>query len=138
MQQIGIVRALEGDFAIVEVSRKSACESCHAATDGECSACISFGNKSVSAKAENAVGANIGDRVMIESSSKTVIIYAAAVFLFPLVLGIIGYFIGTLFSGMALPYIFAVVGFVLAFIIVWATLNRYAAKHPDVHITKIL
>ena len=137
MQQIGIVRALEGDFAMVEVSRKSACEGCHAAVDGECSACISFGNKSLSTRAENSIGAKVGDRVLLETSSKTVLLYAVSVFLFPLILGIVGYLIGNLFT-VTTAYIGAVLGFALAFVIVWATLNRYAAKHPDVHITKIL
>ena len=138
MQQIGIVRAVDGDFATVEVSRKSACEGCHANKDGECSACVSFGGKSVSTKAFNDVGAKLGDRVMLESASSTVLLYAAAVFLFPILLGIIGYFVGGLFSVSASPYIGAVLGFVLAFVIVWATLNKYAARHTAVRITQIL
>lgn len=138
MQQVGVVRAVEGDFAMVEVSRKSACEGCHAKIDGECSACVSFGGKSVTSKAANDVGAKVGDRVVIESASSTVLLYAAAVFLFPILLGIIGYFVGGIFDGFAPPYIGAVLGFILAFVIVWATLNKYAAKHTAVRITQIL
>ncbi len=138
MQQIGIVRAVEGDFAMVEVSRKSACEGCHANKEGECSACVSFGGKAVTSKALNALGAKVGDRVMLESASSTVLLYAAAVFLFPILLGIIGYFVGGLFGGSVPSYVGAVLGFVLAFVIVWATLNKYAAKHTAVRITQIL
>ncbi len=138
MQQIGIVRATDGESATVEVSRKSACEGCHAKADGECSACVSLGGKTVSTKAHNGIGAKVGDRVMLESESSTVLLYAAAVFLFPLLLGVIGYFVGGLIEGAAPAYIGAVLGFVLAFIIVWATLNRYAKRHSAVRITQIL
>ncbi len=138
MQQIGIVRAVKGDFATVEVSRKSACEGCHAKENGECSACVSFGGKSVTSKAINDIGAKVGDRVVLESASSTVLLYAVAVFLFPLLLGIVGYFVGGLFGGSVPSYIGAVLGFVLAFVIVWATLNKYAEKHTAVRITQIL
>ena len=85
MRQIGIVSEVFDGFATVEVSRKSACEGCHAASDGGCSACISFGNKKTTARADNSIGAKIGDRVMLETDSRVVILYAAAVFSAPLV-----------------------------------------------------
>ena len=138
MQQIGIVRSVDGSFATVEVSRKSACEGCHANKDGECSACVSFGGKSVTSKAYNDVGAKVGDRVMIESASSTVLLYAAAVFLFPILLGALGYFLGGMFDGAVYSYVGAVFGFALAFVIVWATLNKYASRHTAVRITQIL
>lgn len=138
MRQIGIVREITDGHALVEVSRKSACEGCHANAEGSCSACISFGSKSVISKADNSIGAAVGDRVVLESASGTVIFYAAAVFLFPLILGVIGYFVGALFRGEAAPYIGAVAGFVIAFIVVALTLNRYAEKHNAVRITEIL
>lgn len=138
MQQIGIVREVFDDYALVEVSRKSACENCHANVDGGCSACVAFGNKAAVSKADNSIGAKVGERVIIETASKTVLLYAAAVFLFPLLLGVVGYFIGGLFSFAAAPYLGALVGFAAAFIIVWATLNRTAKKRLDVKIVRIL
>lgn len=138
MRQIGIVREVCGEYAKVEVSRSSACEGCHANADGSCSACVSFGEKTTSAKAENTVDAKVGDRVVLETASNTIILYAAAVFLFPLLLGVVGYLVGGILPYTATPYIGAVVGFMLAFVIVWATLNKRAARRFDVRITRIL
>lgn len=140
MRQIGIVREVREACAVVEVSRESACEGCHAKIDGSCSACVTFGkSKKVTARAENSIGAGIGDRVEIETPSKTVILYAAAVFLFPLICGVLGYFLGGLFSDTeAVSYIAALIGFAAAFIIVYFTLNKSAAKRYDVRITRIL
>ena len=138
MQQIGIVKEVYDDFAVVEVSRKSACEGCHANAEGGCSACVSFGERSMVCRAENSVGAVVGERVMVETRSKTVLLYAAAVFLFPLILGIIGYFAASGLPFAAAPYICAVVCFVLAFLLVIFTLNRRAAKRLDVKIIRKL
>lgn len=138
MRQIGVVREVNEGVAIVEVSRKSACEGCHAAADGECSACVSFGDKKTTARADNSIGAKVGDRVVLETNSGTVILYAAAVFLFPLVLGIAGYFALGALNFAAAPYIGALCGFALAFVIVWLTLNRTASKRCDIKIVRIL
>lgn len=138
MQQIGIVKEICGEFATVEVSRKSACEGCHESADGQCAACVSFGAKKTTATAKNAANAKIGDRVMLETDSGVVILYAAAVFLFPLMLAVLGYMLGSLLKLFAAAYIGAIIGFVLAFVIVWATLNKRASKHCDIRIVRIL
>ncbi len=138
MRKIGVVKDVHDSYAVVEVSRSSACEGCHANVDGGCSACISFGDKKMTAKAENTPGAKVGDRVILETDSATVVFYAAAVFLFPLILAIIGYFVGSLFSFSAAPYVGVLFGFVFAFVIVWLTLNRTAEKRCDVKILRIL
>ncbi len=138
MQQIGIVREIFDSYALVEVSRKSACENCHANIDGGCSACISFCEKAAVSKAENSIGAKTGDRVIMETASSTVLLYAAAVFLFPLILGVAGFFIGKLFQFTVAPYLGALAGFVAAFLIVFFTLNCSAEKRLDVKIVRIL
>ncbi len=138
MQQIGIVKEICGEFATVEVSRQSACEGCHANTDGGCAACVSFGDKKTTAKAKNTANAKVGDRVLLETNSGTVILYAAAVFLFPIILAVVGYILGSLLKLAAAAYIGALIGFILAFVIVWATLNKRASKRCDVHIVRIL
>lgn len=138
MRQTGIVKEVHEGYALVAVSRKSACEGCHANVDGNCSACVTFGDKETSAKAENSIGAAVGDRVIVETESRTVILYAAAVFLFPILLAVVGFLVGTLFVLDAAPYIGALIGFALAFFIVWLTLDRTAKKRLDVKIVRIL
>jgi len=138
MKKTGIVKEVNNAFALVGVSRKSACEGCHANFDGNCSACVIFGDKETFCKAENSIGAKVGDRVVVETASHTVILYAAAVFLFPVILAIIGYFVGTLISDVGAPIFGALIGFALAFVIVWLTLDRTASKRLDVKIVRIL
>jgi len=138
MKKIGLVTEVNNDHAVVSVSRKSACEGCHANVDGNCSACITFSNKEAVCKADNSIGACVGDRVEIETESKTLLFYAAAVFLFPVILAIIGYFLLSLTNSEPLSYLGALGGFVIAFFIVWLTLGRSASRPLDVKIVRIL
>ena len=137
MRQIGIVREVRTDCAIVEVSRQAACEGCHAKEEG-CAGCITFGSsKKHTCRAENSIGAAVGSRVEVETESGTVILYAAAVFLFPLICGILGWLVGGI-VGETASYIGALAGFILSFAIVYFTLNKSAAKRLDVRITRVL
>ncbi|MBQ8510647.1 MAG: SoxR reducing system RseC family protein [Clostridia bacterium] len=136
MRQIGRVIEVHDEYALVEVSRQAACEGCHNAEG--CTACIHLGDKRTTAKADNTLGASVGDRVELETPSGTVILYAAGVFLLPLALGAAGYALGTLAGDGAIPYVCSLIGFAAAFGIVWLTLNRRAARRLDVKIVRII
>ena len=127
--------------ALVEVSRTSACEGCHAKAEG-CSACVSFGDgRKAQAKADNAIGAAIGDRVIVETESSTVLLYAALIFLLPLALGSAAYFLFQAFlAGIhpALPYVGSLAGFAAAFLLLIFVFNKKAAGRTDVKIVEIL
>lgn len=138
MKQVGIVKVLGDGYAEVEVSRRSACEGCHANIDGNCSACISFGKKEMTVRADNSFGASEGDRVILEASSGRVLTYALCVFLLPVVFGVIGYYLFSLFNYSAMPYIGAVIGFLAAFITFCIMLNKKASKRYDVKIVGFL
>ena len=138
MRQIGIVKEVLSDCATVMVSRRSACEGCHANADGNCSACISLGKKELVSKAENSLGAAVGDRVVVETESGRVLTYAAAVFLLPTLLGIVGYLLGGLAEYMFMPYVGAIAGFIVTFLVSCVILNRAASKRLDVKIIEIL
>lgn len=138
VRQIGIVSDVCDAYATVTVSRASACEGCHANKDGGCHACVSFAKRETVTKAENSLGAHPGQRVILETESRTVIFYAAAVFLFPLILAVIAYFAASFIPHPAAPYIGAAAGFILAFVLVCLTLNRSASKRLDVKIIRIL
>ncbi len=138
MRQIGIVKDVSPEYATVLVSRKSACEGCHANADGNCSACISLGKKELVTKADNMLGAAVGDRVLVETESGRVLTYAAAVFLLPIILSIISYILGGLAEYTFMPYVGAVVGFLVTFLASSVILNRAASKRLDVKIIEIL
>ena len=87
------VISLDGDFALVETERMSACEGCHKAEEGKgCSVCSLMGasDRKLQAKANNRVGARVGDAVWIESATSRMMLYAVMVFLLPLVMAGVG------------------------------------------------
>ena len=138
MRQVGIVREVNEYCAVVEVSRKSACEGCHASLEGGCSACVSFGKKEIRTRADNSIGARVGDRVLLETDSTTVIIYALAVFLLPIVTAAVGYILLSSLLGELAGYITAVACFISVFAISCLSLNSRASRRFDVKIVNVL
>ena len=138
MQKIGVViQAPDNGAAVVEVSRKSACEGC--SQNGSCHGCTSLiGDQNMQTRAENSIGAAVGDRVLLETDSGTVILYAAAVFLLPLVLGVVGYLLGDLAFAGAGRYVCSLIGFAAAFVFLYFVLDRRARQRNDVKIIRIL
>lgn len=131
----------EGDVALVEVERSSACEGCHKNENGEgCSVCtLTGGNRKFSAKALNKVGAHKGDKVEITSSSSRVLFYSALVFLLPVVVALAFYFVAqSLFDVELYRYLALVGGFVISFAIVWLYSKSVGAKRCDIEIVRIL
>lgn len=91
MTQNAVVTKLAGDgWAQIEVHRVSACSHDCARCGGGCAELTRTGPVSVLAR--NPVGAQPGDRVVVESSSKSILGFAAVVYLLPLVLFFAGYF----------------------------------------------
>ena len=91
MTQTATVRKIIGDKAQIEVKRISACAHNCAECGGGCSELTKTGP--VVALANNSVGARPGDKVLVESSTKQVLGFAAVVYLLPLVLFFTGYFL---------------------------------------------
>ncbi len=130
----------EGDIALVEVERSSACEGCHKNETGEgCSVCtLTGGNRKFSAKALNKVGAVKGDKVEITSSSSRVLFYSALVFLLPVVVALAFYFAAQrLFNAELYHYLALVGGFVLSFAFVWLYSKSVGAKRCDIEIVRV-
>ena len=87
MTQIATVeRILDSDHAEISVPRKSACgHDCE-----ECAGCGVTG-AAVHAKASNPIGAQPGQKVVVESSTKKMLHIVALVYLTPVVLFLLGY-----------------------------------------------
>ena len=94
MTRNAIVVETTPDYAVVEVTRESACAGCH--NSDNCSICkIGLTDHAeMRSKAATPLGAREGDTVQIETDSATILHYSAAVFLLPLALGAAGYIIG--------------------------------------------
>ena len=110
MTQIATVeRILDPGHAEISVPRKSACgHDCE-----ECAGCGVTG-AAVHARARNPIGAAPGQKVVVESSTKTMLRIVALVYLIPVVLFFLGYFAAmAATASVAVQYTAAAAGFVL-------------------------
>ena len=141
-EEQGFVSSVEKDGkAQVVTERKDACDGC-----GAKHCCVSFGVKSeMVVKAENVVGAKVGDFVSLSIGSGTVIKGAATLYLIP----VVGLVLGVLMSdavGATLPMsetattmLFGFGGLILGFIAT-AFISRWMSARNSITpiITKIL
>ena len=109
MQQTATVtKLLPGNKAELTVHRQTACG--HDCT--KCGGCGELVTKPIVVIANNSIGADIGDCVMITGSSKQVLGLAAIVYLVPFVLFFVLYAIAAVIS-LPIPEVWACGGFVL-------------------------
>lgn len=133
------VVSVDGDIATVLAKRTSACDGCHKSSEG-CSVCSLMGEGAeITARAENRVGAKVGDAVEIESECKKVLFYGALVFLFPLVAMLAGYFIASFVTVSEVwRCVFAAVAVVLSFYVVWFYSRTVEKRRTDVKIVRVI
>lgn len=123
MTQIATVeRILSGEYAEISVPRKSACgHDCE-----ECAGCGMTG-ASIYAKAKNTVGAQPGQKVVVESSTKKLLGVVVLVYVLPVIFFLLGYFLS---EGLveSVRYVIAIVAAALALIPI-VIYDRYAKRH---------
>ena len=113
MTQIATVeRLLDRDYAVISVPRKSACgHDCE-----ECAGCGVTG-AAVRARAANPIGAQPGQKVVVESDTQKMLRIIALVYLTPVVLFLAGY-LGTIPLGnTTVQAVVGVIGFVAGILI---------------------
>lgn len=141
MKTHATVVSVDGEVAIVQVARTSACEGCHKATEeGGCSVCTMMGGeRTLATKAENSLGACVGNRVVIESRTGRILWYAVLVFVLPLLLGAACYGLAAWLLGDSLWCMLSFfVGFLGTFGAVCAYSEIVRKKRCDVRITEII
>lgn len=112
MTQIATVeRIINSNYAEVSVPRQSAC-------GHDCSECAGCGvtGSVVYAQARNPIGAEPGQQVVIESSTKKMIGIVSLVYLVPIILFLLGYGLGVVLHMAAMRYVVAGCGFVIGMI----------------------
>ena len=128
MEQRVMVRQVhdDGTADVIHV-RESACS-------GDCHKCSGCGaaKEAVIFTADNPIGARAGDLVKVESSTAPVLKAAAVLYVLPLVLFFLGYYLGTLPgnfgpAGGGLGFALGV-GIVLAY-------DRLVVRHENLHYT---
>ena len=109
MTQIATVeKVFSNGTAEISVPRKSACgHDCE-----ECAGCGVSG-ASVRATAQNPIGAQAGDKVVVESSSKKLFGAILIVYMIPIVLFLLGYFCTSGIHSEGLRYVIAIAAFCL-------------------------
>ena len=133
MKQSGIVLKTEGEFATVEVMQTSACVGC-----SQREGCISC-KKKTKAIAYNPIKAETGDKVILESKSSTVLLYALLVFVLPLILCGGGYYISQLFNcAQFVSFIISACIFVLTYVIIYFIVDKRGDTQKTVEITEIV
>lgn len=142
MKQKAVVKSIFGDCAMVEVARNSMCDGCanRSCESHTCAAGAMFGSaKTMTVRAQNPMGAAVGDTVWVETADSRVLKNAALVFLMPILVCIILYAVtAALFSIDWIAYAAAGVGFVGAFCALGLLEKKKKKEEPDIVITEVL
>jgi sigma-E factor negative regulatory protein RseC len=136
----GKVTSVSGEFAMVEVDRKSACEGCPKNTgEKSCVVCSLGGSNKITLRARNSAGAAAGDIVAIGTETRRVLGYAWLVFLMPLLVAAGGFWLGTLlFVGETGGFILAAAGIVLSFGGLWLYSKLVVGRRCDAEVVSII
>ena len=130
MTQIATVDALlDNGYVQISVPRKSACG--HDCED--CAGCGMTG-AAIKAKAKDPVGVTVGQKVVVESSTKKLMGVVALVYVLPVVLFLLGYFLTYSLKTEGARYAIAIAAAAAAFI-PCVFYDRYTKKHGTLNYT---
>lgn len=142
MKTLATVVELQNEYtATVSVAKKAACDGCHKNADGSgCSVCTLLGgNREARAAAKNTVGAHVGDTVEIESATGRMLLYAALIFLLPVVLCLAAYFIALSLAGReGVALAACAIAFVLTLGGLWLYSRFALSGRCDVEIVRVV
>lgn len=93
MKNFGTIIALDDENALIEVKRSTSC--------GEkCGSCASnCKNKTMVIGVKNTLNAKIGEKVEVESESKRILSIAFLIYIFPIIMFILGVYLSNLIMG---------------------------------------
>ncbi|MDO4174298.1 MAG: SoxR reducing system RseC family protein [Eubacteriales bacterium] len=132
MQQTATVtKLLSGNKAELTVHRQTACgHDC-----SKCGGCGELVTKPIVVIADNTIGADVGDSVVITGSSKQVLGLAAVVYLVPFVLFFVLYAVAAVVP-LPLPEVWGCVGFVVGILLAVLANKRQKNAKPVYTISK--
>ena len=122
-QRVQVAKVYDNGTAEVFIRRESACS-------GDCHKCSGCGaaKETVTVLARNAIGARVGDRVMVSSDDKQLFSAMLVVYILPLVLLLAGYFAGL---RLKIPTgLTALGGFVLGVVLILLYHRFVVKRHP--------
>lgn len=126
-QLVRVKETYDDGTALVVHVRESACS-------GDCHKCSGCGaaKEAVLFTADNPIGASRGDLVKVESATGPVLKAAVVLYVIPLVLFFLGYYLGDLAGGLGT--LIGCLGFVLGVVIV-VVYDRKVVRHADLGYT---
>lgn len=142
MRERAIVIETNGNLAEIEVTKASMCEDCE--KNGGCShhceiSGIVAGNRKMKTAAQNRIGAKPGDLVEVETESIKVLGYAALVFIMPIVVCALFYYLADMIAhNNVYSLSLAAVGFVLSFAVIAVIVRHKKGASPDIEIVSII
>ncbi|NLY46502.1 MAG: SoxR reducing system RseC family protein [Tissierella sp.] len=135
MEQIGIVREVNGSDVVLEVRRASACGTNCASCSSSCEVAPHL------LTLKNKVNAKLGDIVSIEAEARKILKYTFLIYIVPLVFLILGIAIGNgYFSTRGfenyelLSFVTGIVGLVISYLIL-KLIDNSVAKKDDIVLT---
>ena len=121
--ETGKVVSIRGDKAVVQMVEGDLCSQC-----GSVASCCVKGLNTRQITIHNSIHAKEGDRVQISYHPKTRLLSGFVIFILPVLMGFLGYFGGILYFGSESGGILGTfLGFVFAFLIIWAV-NKVLEK----------
>jgi sigma-E factor negative regulatory protein RseC len=135
VREIGCVISVKDDAVVVAMPMSGACE--------KCGMCIATADrKEVLLLAKNEPGASVGQHVEIEIAAGKVVAAAFIIYMIPIFMTIIGFFVGSAAAGPGdsqLPIVVAIAFLVLSFIGVWIyDLKLRKVEQRQAVVTRIL
>ncbi|MBR6917536.1 MAG: SoxR reducing system RseC family protein [Clostridia bacterium] len=140
MEQVATVISVNGNRATVKVDRKSMCDGCHKNGCGDgCAMYKIFGAKSeFTSEVLNEAHAVSGDRVIVETSDKSVNAGAFFVFILPIIIATGVYFAAFFLNAEPLRILAAFIAFTVYFVVLALTEKARKKRAPRLVITKIV
>jgi len=134
MEQIGVVIKVDGENAVVNIKRTSAC-------GGSCNDCAGCETTEQQFEVINHVGAKVGQIVKIEMKDSYILFSAFLLYIIPLVMFFIGYAVGySIFPNELAGGMFGLLLLALSYVIIKMIDRKYIRnnKHRKAVITRII
>jgi sigma-E factor negative regulatory protein RseC len=123
MHETGTIISTDGTKAVIQLDRGDKCEGCNV--------CHAFGENKMQLEATNTIGAKVGDWVNVVVEPKQVVKSSLLIFIFPLIMMLIGYAVAVKFIppfSEGIGIIGAFTALALAFVFIKITDRR---RNPD-------
>ena len=133
MKESGIVVSAQKNFATIQIVRGEKCQGC--------TLCDDVGADKMQVQAMNRIGAGVGDWVEVEIEPGQVLGHSFLLFVMPILIMIVGYFIGSRLgdgSGEGYGILGSLAGVALSFLILKGLNGLWETKESAAHVVRFI